>query len=160
MAEAPASLRPRTVPPAPKNFPCMRGSGPLSSRGTHSAFSQEQSVTSEPSTGQERCCALRCAVPRRAAHRDRGRERARERDRNRKGREREREREPPALTIAHVGTLIASATCSLSIVDLRARLMTFRQVSIASVHRPALRIARAVFADETGMTNVRRRQSG
>lgn len=54
---APAPPYTRAVPPAPKNFPCMRGSGPLSSRGTHSAFSQEQSVTSEPSTGLERCRA-------------------------------------------------------------------------------------------------------
>lgn len=39
------------APPPIENFPCMRaGAVPLSSRGTHSAFSQKQSVTSEPSS--------------------------------------------------------------------------------------------------------------
>lgn len=40
----------RAAPLAPENFPCMRAAAPLSSRSTHSVFSQEQSVTSEPST--------------------------------------------------------------------------------------------------------------
>lgn len=41
-----------TAPPVPWNFPCMRAAGaaPLLSRATYSAFSQKQSVTSEPST--------------------------------------------------------------------------------------------------------------
>lgn len=92
---APAPPYTRAVPPAPKNFPCMRGSGPLSSRGTHSAFSQEQSVTSEPSTGLER----RRAAPRRA-HRRRGLS--------------------ESITTTALA-LIIPATCSLPTVDPRVR---------------------------------------
>lgn len=128
---APAPPYTRAVPPAPKNFPCMRGSGPLSSRGTHSAFSQEQSVTSGPSTGLERRAAHRIAS-RRVASRA-----------SRRGLYDPLQRPRASLSNRSGHVLPSDSRSSRA-------LMTLRQVSIAPAHSATLTNPRAVFAASAG----------